>query len=290
MLLPAHLGDMSANSNNLFLLLLLTLIACSEPTATVPGMHEAVPATAQMQQQPASDSSKTVYVIVALCDNKYQGIVKVPAGIGNGQDPDGNLYWGAGYGIRSFFKNKNSNWQLIRSEKNVSDTILERLLFKHKQQNIYLLADAYNGKNIKEATTDLLSAAAGNNPIVIENKGQTLGFGGSSSLIAYIGHDGLMDFSIPELNIDHEKNNKEVIILACYSKRFFSAHLKKSGASPLLWTTGLMAPEAYTLHDALQAWVQGKPTAAIRESAAAAYHTYQRCGIKAARNLLVTGW
>jgi len=281
---------MSANPNKLFLFSLFALTACNEPVATAPGMHAPMPAAVQPHQRPVTDSSKTVYIVVALCDNKYQGIVKVPAGIGNGQDPDGNLYWGASYGIRSFFKNKNSNWQLIRLEKNVSNTILERLLFKHKQQNIYLLADAYNGKNIKEATTDMLSAAAGSNRVVIENKGQTLGFGGASSLIAYIGHDGLMDFSIPESGTAHAKNGKEVILLACYSKRFFSAHLKKSGASPLLWTTGLMAPEAYTLHDALQAWVLAKPATDIRESAAAAYNKYQHCGIKAARHLLVTGW
>ncbi|WP_316785612.1 hypothetical protein [Pedobacter frigiditerrae] len=39
-------------------------------------------------------STKTIHVFVALCDNKYQGIVPVPKAIGNGQDPDNNLYWG----------------------------------------------------------------------------------------------------------------------------------------------------------------------------------------------------
>ncbi len=37
---------------------------------------------------------KTIHIMVALCDNQYQGIVKVPKGIGNGQDPNSNLYWG----------------------------------------------------------------------------------------------------------------------------------------------------------------------------------------------------
>lgn len=37
-------------------------------------------------------NTKTIHVLVALCDNKYQGIVPVPEKIGNGQDPDQNLY------------------------------------------------------------------------------------------------------------------------------------------------------------------------------------------------------
>ena len=45
---------------------------------------------------------KSIHIFVALCDNKYQGIVPVPAKIGNGQEPNANLYWGCGYGIDSW--------------------------------------------------------------------------------------------------------------------------------------------------------------------------------------------
>jgi len=46
----------------------------------------------------------TVHVFVALADNKNQGIVPVPARLGNGQDPANNLYWGAAFGVKTFFK------------------------------------------------------------------------------------------------------------------------------------------------------------------------------------------
>jgi hypothetical protein len=42
------------------------------------------------------------------------------------------------------------------------------------------------------------------------------------------------------------------MILACISKHYFYEPLLKSGASPLLWTIGLMAPEAYTLENAIE--------------------------------------
>ena len=61
-------------------------------------------------------SAKTIHIYVALCDNKYQGIVPVPKAIGNGQDPNSNLYWGCGYGIRSYFK-KSAEWKLISAIK-----------------------------------------------------------------------------------------------------------------------------------------------------------------------------
>jgi hypothetical protein len=57
---------------------------------------------------------KVVHVIVVLCDNRNQGIVPVPAVLGNGQDPMRNLYWGARYGVRTFL-GKSSFWQEVHS-------------------------------------------------------------------------------------------------------------------------------------------------------------------------------
>ena len=37
---------------------------------------------------------RTVQVFVALADNQSQGIIPVPAKLGNGEDPEHNLYWG----------------------------------------------------------------------------------------------------------------------------------------------------------------------------------------------------
>jgi hypothetical protein len=237
-----------------------------------------------------SDSIKTIHVFVALCDNKYQGIVPVPAAMGNGQDPNSNLYWGAGYGVKKFFSKKSKEWELISVVSNPAEYILERLLFKHRSKNVFLLADAYDGRHIRKTTIDFLFASSGNKEAVMENKGKKIYFGGASNLIAYVGHDGLMDFPINEKFGRSNDKNRETIILACYSKRFFSPHLKHTGASPLVWSTGLMAPEAYILHDAINAWLEKRPAPEIRLAAAKAYSKYQRCTLKAAQGLLVSGW
>ncbi len=79
-------------------------------------------------------------------------------------------------------------------------------------------------------------------------------------------------------------------MLACISKRFFEEGMRASGAYPLVWTTGLMAPEAYTLKSALDGWIAGETNDQIRDRASDAYDKYQHCGTRAAHRLLVTGW
>jgi hypothetical protein len=238
---------------------------------------------------PVNDSIKTIHVFVALCDNKYQGIVPVPASIGNGQDPKTNLYWGCSNGVKSYFK-RSSEWKLISSQVNPSVNILERLLFKHKSKNIYMLADAYDGQFIKQTTIDFLNASSGKNEIELKDGEKKIWFGGASDLLAYIGHDGLMDFSLQQKFESAADKKRETIILACYSKNYFSSHLKSTGATPLVWTTGLMCPEAYTLHDAVHEWVNDNSPQEIRLAAAKAYSKYQKCSLKAAQKLLIQGW
>lgn len=232
---------------------------------------------------------KLIHVFVALCDNDSQGIVPFPESIGDGTKPNTDLYWGAMYGMRNFFHKKTTNWILLEDLETKNPMILDRILFKHKTLDVYLLADAYNGRNIKECTENFLLSSNGQNPETIFQKEQQLHFGGGADHIAYIGHNGLMDFDV-NLNYNPTKDKKEVMILGCYSKSYFKSHIQKANANPVLWTTYLMAPEAYVLHGALNGYVINETGAQIDERAAQAYNTYQKCGIKGARGLFATGF
>lgn len=232
---------------------------------------------------------RVAHVLVALCDNEHQGIVKVPAGIGNGQNARTNLYWGAGYGVKTHF-DRAEEWTRIPCEAATEPHILDRAVWKHRDSSVYIVAEAYDGRNIREATVDLLRYASGAGPRKVMASGAALNAGGGAALIAYTGHDGLMDFALEERFTGPSGNTRETIILACISKRFFAEHLRATKAQPLVWTTGLMAPEAYTLRAAINGWVQRETAEQVRERAAAAYNKYQKCGINGARRLLVTGW
>lgn len=237
-----------------------------------------------------SAQTKYIHIFVALCDNENQGIVPVPATLGNGKDAANNLYWGAAYGVKSYLKYKTTDWKLVKTIKPNDSLILERLVFKHTKKDAYLLADAYDGEKIKSCIEDFLKAANGQNPVSITIDSTKHTFGGASDLVAYVGHDGLMEFSVHIKYARQPKKRMDVIMLACYSKSFFSPEIKKSGANPLLWTTHLMAPEAYTLKAAIDGWLLKETPAQIDERAAQAYHKYQKCGIAGARGLFATGF
>ena len=235
---------------------------------------------------------RTVHVFVALADNEHQGIVPVPARLGNGLDPDHNLYWGAAAGVKTFFA-RSSDWALLSCGQKPKPEVLERCIFKHRRADVYLVADAYRGDEIRQAILDFFDAAAGASPEKIALPGAsaaTLAVHGGSNLVAYVGHDGLMDFPLPLLSRKKNETHRDAIILACASKQYFGEALRTAGAYPLLWTTNLMAPEAYTLKSALDGWIAGEANEQIHERAAAAYDKYQKCGLRGARRLFATGW
>lgn len=236
----------------------------------------------------AIERPRVVHVFVALCDNVNQGIVPVPAHLGNGEDVRGNLYWGAAFGVRTFFS-RSRDWAVVAGVAAPALPVLERAVFRHRLSGVYLVADAYRGAAIREATVALLEAAAGARRETISVGGTTLELGGGADLLAYVGHDGLMDFTLDSAPQKRDERERPVIVLACASRAYFAEPLRAAGARPLLWTTGLMAPEAYTLEAALDGWAAGESDNQIRERAAIAYDRYQKCGLKAARRLLVTG-
>jgi len=241
----------------------------------------------------AQSAPRTIHVFVALADNKNQGIVPVAAVLGNGEDPARNLYWGSAYGVKTYFA-RSADWQMIASGQKPRAEVLERCIFKHRTQDVYLIADAYRGSKIQQTILDFLEAAAGGEtegiPVKSGTQTLTLNGRGGADLVAYAGHDGLMDFQLPSLPQGKSAKHREAIVLACISKSYFAAPLRAAGATPLIWTTGLMAPEAYTLKSAIDGWIVHESSDQIRERAAAAYDRYQKCGLKGARRLLVTGW
>jgi hypothetical protein len=233
-------------------------------------------------------STRTIHVFVALCDNKYQGIVPVPEKIGNGQDPDNNLYWGCSFGTRTWFR-KSAEWKLVQVVG--KDSLrLERLIFKHSSKNYYLVADAYNGQFIEQCTREFLYGCSGQFKDTLHVKDKVIGIAGNAKLVAYCGHDGLMDFDLEDEFKNADGKKRDAIVLACYSKKYFNAHLKSANVNPLVWTTGLMCPEAYTLHDAITGYLNNERSENIRLRAANAYAQYQKCTVGAAKGLLVTGW
>src|SRR3954447_19959343 len=113
-------------TRGLLWLLLLAILSSTENSCTATNTAKTSAPTNASKAQPeaaAVNSVPVIHVFVALADNVNQGIVPVSASLGNGDSTVTNLYWGAAFGIRTFFS-KEKDWELISVTPNPSTTIL----------------------------------------------------------------------------------------------------------------------------------------------------------------------
>lgn len=213
-----------------------------------------------------------IHVFIALADNKSQGILPVPAKIGNGNDAAHNLYWGCSDALKPVLIASKS-WKLKRTDASPTADILERAVFLHESGEWELTADAYRGTAIAQCTSDFFAALTNSEPLA------------KFPLVAYLGHNGLMDFKLPAAAIAKAGPGREAIILCCQSQQYFTPHLQMANAKPLLTTTQLMYPGGFILRAALDGWMARESTEKIRLRAATAYASNQKISIKSAARI-----
>lgn len=244
----------------------------------------------------AAPAPRVAHVFVALCDNVHQGIVPVPAALGDGDDPARNLYWGARYGVRTYLE-RAPGWRRLLVQRPGEGPVLERAVFRHGPTGVLLVADAYRGREIARALEDFLRAAAGRAPpeaLAVPGLADPAALSlERADLVAYVGHDGFMDLDNPAVTAllaalperAPGAPEKPALAIACSSRSWFAEPLRRAGAVPWLTTTGLLAAEAYTLEAAVAAWARGAGPEQVREDAARAYASHQRCSLRGARRL-----
>src|SRR5262245_55101797 len=104
--------------------------------------------------------TKVIHEFVALCDNRSQGIVPVSAKIGNGDDPTNNLYWGCADGLKTVFE-RSPDWKSVTKAAPPRRPVIERCVFRHQTRDVWLIAHAYRGSEIKSALEDFFASASG---------------------------------------------------------------------------------------------------------------------------------
>ncbi len=279
--------------------LLAAAVLLSLPVSADTPLPKGTEVQARMEADAKAGKPLVAHVVVALCDNKNQRIAKVPEELGNGQDPKSNLYWGALYGVRTYLLKH--GWESVPHKGALPDGVLDRIVLHRKvtrpgkvQADAYIVAEAWDGKKIRTAIDRFLHMAGGHEietlELQIDDK-QTLKLpmGGNAHVLAFVGHDGLMEFPVPEQPKPVEKAPaRSAIVLACSSRDYFKTPLADAQAHALLLTTHLMAPEAYTLDATLTKVFSGGTPEEVHEAAATAYDKYQKCGIKGARAMFIS--
>jgi hypothetical protein len=219
-----------------------------------------------MNQSAFAEDLRTVGVFIALCDNVHQGIVPVPKAVGDGEDPEHNLYWGCAEGFMGVF-GKSPQWKKESSPEAPSANVLRTYAGRHVSGKMTLTAFAYQGSAIEECLKDFQAAVSR----------------GKYDLVVYLGHNGLMDFYLDGLAPNPARKKKpECMVLCCMSQKYFSKHIACLEATPILLTTQFMYPGSFLLRDVLEEWVKGAGLKAYRTAAGNAYAANQKIPQKAA--------
>jgi len=231
-----------------------------------------------------------VHVFVPLCDNDNQGIVPVSNSLGDGTNLRTNLYWGARYGVKSFFRIR-KDWRLLKSELFEENEVMERVVFKKtypNQAQVFLVADAYRGDQMQKCLVDYFHSLAELklDTVQLEN-GEFILANGHADLLCFNGHNGFMDTDIDPV-VKKSREEKDAVAIACVSDVFFREPLNYVKAYPLVTTSSLLAPEAYVLANVIDSWANLEDEAEVRLNAARAYNEYQKCGLKGARGIFIS--
>jgi len=245
--------------------------------------------TVLLLMTPCAAAERVIHLFVALADNASQGIQRVPPKIGNGDDAENNLYWGCDDGVKTVFSRSKVWKRLAAADPDGEGPVLERLVFHNAAAGAWLVADAYRGKEIKTCLTHYLAAMAGTLKVDAAAGSHTVGAGGAADLVAYAGHDGLMEFSLETPAAAADLKPKTAIALCCVSRTFFAGHMETLKTTPLLLTTQLMYPAAQVLHQSINGWLAGKDGKACLQLAASAYAKNQKISVKAAAGVFSTG-
>jgi uncharacterized Zn-binding protein involved in type VI secretion len=234
-----------------------------------------------------------VHALVPLCDNEHQGIVPTSPSLGNGLDLKSNLYWATSAGIKRYF-NSSSDWKMQESIMNPSQTILERVVFKKTYSNgaiVYFIADAYRGDRMHECLNDYFNSLSGHlNATIIIGK-DTLQINGQADMVAFNGHNGLMDETTVYQSATENTKPKDAVSISCVSSNYFKTHYSKTNSYPLVHTTGLLYPGAFILKGIIDQWVLLKSDKECKTAAGKAYYENKpKSGPNGSQNLFNFGW
>ena len=208
-----------------------------------------------LHQKIKNNQPLIVHILVPLCDNENQAIVPVHNSLGNGMNLRTNLYWGAGYGIKTHFKRLRA-WKLLKQIPNKDSVVLERLIFKKKYPNgtnVIFVADAYRSDKMIQCLTDYFNALSGVGNDTIQADSVKYDLRHSSDLVIFNGHNGLMENYIEYIPPASERP-RDAAAMACASYDYFNPRLIALKAYPFLMTQELLPPEAYIAEALVDNW------------------------------------
>lgn len=236
-----------------------------------------------------------VEVHVPLCDNTI-----IPCGnakLGDGDNPDTNLYWATTPGFGSWFARKRSGWKRVLRQRagetgdvdvlavhvyrrTIATPAAWRTRGAPARLEIDLVIHGWRGTAIDRALAAYAADVSGQGARVLTlADGSSLAAGGAAQIIAWVGHNRLMDVE-PFRWPAPATATKGTIAIACHTAAYMEETVPAATRVPLLMTRDFLFANAAPLEAAVLAFASGGSYAKIRMDAAGAYAGVQKRTLK----------
>ena len=275
------------------------VVAVALGIATPAAAHAGIDAlTDRVVADLAAGKPLVVQVHAPLCDKSI-----IPCGndrLGNGDNPDTNLYWATSPGFGKWFARKGGGWRRVLVQR-ASETGDKDVLAVHVYRrtlaaparwrragapsrfDVFVVVHGWRGTAIDRALAAYARELSGQDTRTLTLDGGTaIAAGGAAQILAYSGHTRLMDvakFTWPA----PAKAATGAIAVACKTADYMEQPVPAATRVPLLMTRDFLFANAAPVEAAVLAFARGGDYAAIRRDAAAAYAGVQK---KAAARVL----
>jgi hypothetical protein len=268
-------------------LLSLPSLAAATPTASVEDAWLGS-LTDRVIGDLAAGKPLVVEVHVPLCDNSI--IACGNPKLGDGNSPDTNLYWSTTPGFGEWFTRRNSGWKRIHHRRDLDADILALEVYRRTMRapaawrkrgapatfELDIVVHGWRGKSIDKALAAYAHDVSGGAARTIQlDDTSTLAAGGAAQIVAYVGHNRLMDLDTyawptPGAAV------QGTIAIACHTAVYLEDALAGDTRVPLLMTRDLLFSNAAPLEAAVLAFASGGDYASIRLDATTAYAGVQK--------------
>jgi hypothetical protein len=225
-------------------------------------------------------------VHVPLCESTI--IACGNAKLGDGDNPDTNLYWSTTPGFGSWFVRRGGGWKHVLHQRgdatgdaNIVVVDVYRRTLRAPQSwvkrgapktfELDIVVHGWRGKAIDVALAAYAADVSGGAARKLELADRTtIAAGGAAQLVAWVGHNRLMDLEA----YTWPKPGKAVtgtIAIACHTAAYMEAEVASATRVPLLMTRDLLFANAAPLEATVLAFAGGGGYAKMRGDASVAY-------------------
>lgn len=238
-----------------------------------------------------------VQVHAPLCDASI-----IPCGnarLGDGDNLDTNLYWATTAGFGRWFARRGGGWKKVkewRDEATGDEDVLSLSVYRRtmptpkawqrrgapKSFAMYVVIHGWRGTAIDRALAAYARALAGQDARALEvneESEETVMIGGAAHLVAYSGHNRLMDVPAYEWPAA-PAHPIGVIAVACMTASYMEDEVSAPTRVPLLMTRDFLFANAAPVEAVALSFARGEGYREMRLAGAAAYAGVQKREVK----------